>query len=46
MAYEEGNLEDRDSGHREHSDGGSDRDGHHLMYGPRTILKSDVRCQM
>ena len=31
-AYEEGNVEDRDSGHCEHSDGGTDRDGNNVVH--------------
>ena len=31
--YEKGNLEDHHSGHRQHSDSGSDRTGHHELHG-------------
>ncbi len=31
---EMGNLEDHYSGHRKHSDGGTDRTGHHVVHGP------------
>ena len=32
-------MEDRDTGHHQHSDGGTDRNGNDQLYGPWPILK-------